>query len=272
VVSDESGAPVAGAWVQLIGHNSDALRFSAREDPAAAMFRSAVASRATHTDDRGRFVFATACGGNWTLRDAAAERSDDVELAIAAGAALDGVRILRRRQHTIDGVVVDVAGRPLLDACVVLRAEGHDDVQPAMFVTHADGRFHFDSVAGGSHRLFVMPNSLHQEGGDRMVHAVVLRGVVAGVGDLEIVLPPAAATTGRVTDTRGEPLSHVVVFARDPAGALLTYEYTDAAGEFLLRLPPGATADLTVEGFAPTEGLRGVHAGRRGVDLVVGGG
>ena len=86
------------------------------------------------------------------------------------------------------------------------------------------------------------------------------------------VLPPAAVTTGQVTNALGEPLSHVVVFARDASGALLTYEYTDAAGEFVLRLPPGATADLSVDGYPPTEGLRGVRAGSRGASVVVGGG
>ena len=59
-----------------------------------------------------------------------------------------------------------------------------------------------------------------------------------------------------------------MVFARQ-AGALLTYEYTDADGNFVLRLAPGAVAELSLEGGAPGDVQRGVVAGTEGVDFVL---
>tara|TARA_R110002094_G_scaffold133900_7_gene126294 strand:- start:2727 stop:2927 length:201 start_codon:yes stop_codon:yes gene_type:complete len=55
------------------------------------------------------------------------------------------------------------------------------------------------------------------------------------------------------------------------AGTLLTYDYADADGAFVLRLPPGAEVDLAVgRDASKTIVMSGVQAGACGLRVVRG--
>lgn len=215
------------------------------------------------TDDLGRFAGsglppgpATLCVGR--VRQPVRLDPDTVQEAVRIELAAAGVF----------GIVTDVLGTPIHNALVLL-ADGPGGAAPRSFVTGPDGRFGFDGIDAGRYSLRVAPNSLFLPGGDRMVHQIRRDGVEPSPAELRILLPPAQATRGTVVDADGTPLGQTVVFARSPAGELLTYEVTAADGTFLLRLPPGAVADLAVGKEAPHRIVtRGVRAGATGIRLV----
>lgn len=262
-VAAEDGVPVGGRIVTLT------------PDPRGqemSPFAVAVAERSARTDATGRFAFVGLSPGRYRLRPRCTAASVAVE--VAAGEARE-VAVRVEPSQGIDGVVVDVDGVPLQSAAVLLESEPPLPLQRQVQVTRANGRFSFPALTPGSWTLRAVPNSIHLEGGDRMVHAVCRTGIPAGTRDLRVVLPPAQVTTGAIRLADGRPAAGVMVFARvagsggaDPR-ELLTYENASSDGTFLLRLPPGARVDLAVgEPTGPTL-VGGVEAGSRGLAVTL---
>ena len=82
---------------------------------------------------------------------------------------------------------------------------------------------------------------------------ILLRGVDPFHGELRIVLPRSALTTGIVVGPDGSALLHALVMAFDSQGEVIAMEYTDGTGAFALRLVPGVRVDIAAKP-PPAEG------------------
>lgn len=258
-VRDEQGRALPGARVTL------RLTAVAGLDVAAEL-----ASQLACTDREGRFAFDELAAGDYRLQAECRGRvSPPSEFALEPGACERDVELTYSAARTISGTVVDSSGRPLLNACVVVDALGRAG-EPRLCVTDSAGRFELEPAGEGPFGLRAVPNSIHLEGGDVQVHALDVLGLEAGTRDLCLVLPPAELVTGWLLSPADEPLADVLVFAREAGGGLLTYEYTDPEGRFHLRLPPGASADLSILGPDEIERVlaRSVPAGALDLELV----
>ncbi len=217
------------------------------------------------TDDLGRFAATGMPAGHLSLCAGRAREPID----LSAGEVREGVRIALAGD-TVFGTVTDLLGAPIHNALVLLVDTGNA-APPRHFVSGTDGRFTFGVVPPGRYSLRAAPNSIHLDGGDRMVHQVQMDGVAPGPVELRVVLPPADALRGTVVDADGAPLGQTIVFARFRGGELATYEMSAKDGTFVLRLPHGAVVDLAVGQEAPRQIVaRGVEAGATGVRLVRG--
>ncbi|MEQ1632458.1 MAG: sigma-70 family RNA polymerase sigma factor [Planctomycetota bacterium] len=244
VVTGDDGAPEPGIYLTCENEAGDVL----------------VRAR---SDDLGRFAAGGLPPGRVLLCTGRVREPIELE----PGAVRDGVQIAVASEGVF-GVVVDVVGAPIHNALVLL-VDAAGGTGPRNFVSGSDGRFAFEGVSPGRYSLRVAPNSIHLDGGNRMVHQVQLAGIEPSPVEVRVVLPPARATRGVVVDADGRPLGHTLVFARYPGGELATYEMTAADGTFVLRLPPDSVVDLAVGKEAPHRiVVRGIRDGATDLRIV----
>ena len=174
------------------------------------------------------------------------------------------VRMVLPRGSRVRGTVVDTAGRPLAGAEVTLashelqgRSPDLDPVPPGALTAVAGpaGAFVLTAVPTGSAALAVEAPGM----ATRVIAEIEVPEGVLDLGTLE--LGEEAPLSGRVVDTRGEPVAGVPVrvfyatSVRDSSAyRRLTLPPTDAAGAFQASgLPPNTQVNLRaeVEGYFP---------------------
>jgi hypothetical protein len=131
--------------------------------------------------------------------------------------------------------------RPAGHAVVFLSSESNSDV--ATRVTDADGRFAFDSVAGGLYTLRASRTGYLErsfgENEQRPLGTPLFVPRAASVSDLSLVLERGGVISGIVRDWKGDPASRAVVAASSVAGAEAIVTADDRGAFRLFGLKPG---------------------------------
>jgi len=142
---------------------------------------------------------------------------------------------------SVQGTVVRAANSPLSKATVELRTDEAEGRLIDTITTEADGRFAFQNVRPGRYRIVAARSGY--------VRPPQMIAVTAGERprDIELLMSPTGAISGRVFDANGEPLGNVEVMAMKasypegrrsltPVGSVVTNDQ----GEYrLFWLPPG---------------------------------
>jgi RNA polymerase sigma-70 factor (ECF subfamily) len=189
-VIDESGTPVAGAWVVI---DPNQLRVGQRDAPAVGF---------SNTDGTFR-ITAVSPGRNLVAAFAPGLRSlHKQELVTGAGQVASGVTVRVVRTATISGVVL-AGDKPVVGAGVGMKI-GNRDETGILAVTQADGSFVIDRAPRGDVGLYVenhtiiTPRSVHvDERSPRVKIEVQQMGSVRGrvlrgtdpVADAQVACP-----------------------------------------------------------------------------------
>jgi protocatechuate 3,4-dioxygenase beta subunit len=189
----------------------------------------------TFEDADGRFALAGVDAGRWTVSVTAEGhlRSDDREVAVAAGAAADPTAFALTRTARITGVVRDPAGLPVAGAEVrgmALEYPAHSAVE----TTDEEGRFVLASVGPGPVAL--------EASCDAWAPSVEERhDLVAGEAraDVAVLLTEGGTIEGVVYDRDGAPDAGRTIALQSNDGEFREVE-SDSAGRFRAeRLAPG---------------------------------
>ncbi|MCR9245855.1 MAG: sigma-70 family RNA polymerase sigma factor [bacterium] len=160
--------------------------------------------------------------------------------------------------------VCDLAGKPVVGATVHVVPEPHSGWH-SRGLTDAAGKKRLVDLPPGPFDVIVQyPGFVRDR---RTVDAAKT------TGDVTIAMRPGFTVAGQVTDTAGEPMAGVSVYAEDPTADFAkrgvgTRAKTDAAGGFAINdLPPGSfTVYAHHDGYARAS-LPGIHNAR--TDLVL---
>jgi|GEM_PF-1013610 len=244
-VTDDSGNPIAGAYVELYG----------------SPFNWDVSRSLVMTGEDGTYRIGYT-PGSYTVQFNATDFNDDLDwtpdvnylaaayhggevLTLAAGETLAEIDGRLTPGGVISGRITDLSGNPLSYA--VAYAYAGDAVQAAGDVCDADGHFEIDRLRAGNYAVrFRAPGGSplatewHSEAAqfaDAMPVAVAAGETTGGI---DAVLGTAGAIAGRITDEEDNPIAGVQVTAYDPAGMALQSATTNADGNYSVgRLPTG---------------------------------
>jgi hypothetical protein len=208
-IEDETGAAIAGAELQLAAEGDGALVFDAQ------------------SDDQGGFRFTDLRAGSYALQ----ARADLHELAVVPSqiAPASDVHVVLQRTSALRGEVLEVGGKPAIDAAVTIAGSG---VWPPKTVrTGKDGRFELTPVPGGVYELRATRatfTSAPQEG---------VNVAPASAAFVRLQLEPGASVRGRVFDAeKGEALRGVAVtIGEDALSSVPSEAKTDAEGRFAIE-------------------------------------
>lgn len=163
-----------------------------------------------------------------------------------------------RGNATIVGRVVDINGRPVRDAGVDI-ARLDADVDSAETTTGVDGEFRFTNVPPTSyilsaHKRFHVPTLYGADASHAYGHPIEVREASV-TSDITLVLHPAGAVEGLITDEFGDPVFEARVFlARRPENIWRgEMEETNDQGRF--RIPDVLPGTYVVCVQAPWERL-----------------
>jgi protocatechuate 3,4-dioxygenase beta subunit len=239
-VVDEQGAPVRGAEVRFVVEGGGAS-FDGMDE--------------RRTDAQGRFEITGLARRAAMVTAALEERASRLEKVdlVATPERRDLVLVLR--DASIEGVVVDSAGKPVAGA-VIDSMPDHEGVADQAWQdllslesteearSDAQGRFRLAPLVDGRHRLAAKwPDE----------HDIYLRDhdVVAAVGakDVRLVLDPNGDVHGRVVTSAGKPVGRAWVAIADGEGTLAfaTPEAFDG-GFFRLSQIPAGTYVVSISG------------------------
>lgn len=197
VVDGQTGAPVAQARVELA--------------QAGPMGRAS--QHSAQTDAEGRFRFTAVGAGQYTLKAAAADYAPASvpNLLAEAGRTVDVGQVRLGRGFSMQGVVVDAAGKGVAGASVALRERGTgasfgwempgEDLGTA--TTGSNGGFSIANLAECPARITVTMDGFAAARQD-----VDLKPGMPGV---TITLVRGVTVTGRVLGTDGRPAAEVTV-------------------------------------------------------------
>lgn len=238
VVRDDRGAPQGGVSLHVTSETSD---------------RSGMVSSAIITTDEGRFELAHLAAGVahvsvWTRNGESLPtvgQSDDgkVHAEIEAGAITELELVVRARDGTIRGRVIDADGVPVLDAFIDVEREQGGTMGSvrrrmswfssfrAPILTDTEGRFTLERLADGTYVLW----AYRQGGGE-----AVLEGVVAG-SDVTITLERPGVLAGTVSIEGGVPPERFTIHAQaSERGITLEDAFFRTNGAWrLTNVPPG---------------------------------
>jgi hypothetical protein len=158
----------------------------------------------------------------------------------------------------IEGRVIDVRGRPVVDALV--RASRRGEVWERETYTDAKGRFRLAGTCATKYDIEVSEFGVYPFG--------KAKGVTAGK---EIVVRAELGyrIEGKVVDGEGVPRAGCVVTASGTRGGVTgRWVRTDILGRFVLDEVEGGLWDLEVEYRVPDSGGKDVRAGTTDVVLV----
>ncbi|HEX8705952.1 MAG TPA: carboxypeptidase-like regulatory domain-containing protein, partial [Myxococcaceae bacterium] len=259
-LSDESGAPVEGAWVVLWVAEGKGQ-----------------SERSERTDAQGRATLRGIKPGRYMLE--AALDHQGVDRRVARSLEVRGSEQLQvplrfDEGWTLSGTVVDGKGQPLEG--IAIRAELPHEVTPTWrdkplacgnrrtndTYTGPDGRFTVKHLMGEAFEVYAWEegftlNLARSVGGKRERGTLLVR---EGAGELRLVMERHARIHGRVVGPDGSPLRRFSVNAQT---------VSDAGGAFEVPFEETMEARLefTAPGMAPT--LRKVQA-REGIDVDLG--
>ncbi len=165
---------------------------------------------------------------------------------------------------SIQGIVVDSAGSPVVGATVSNHGDSSRDVRTT--TTNADGTFRVDNVfrRHDGHQLTVEAKGYAPQ------QLRFTPGTQEQPGKTAITLEPGHAVSGKVVNAKGEPLSDVWIVADGPQGSdSETSQYTtsDQQGKFSFdSLSDSTSLDFTRAGYSP---LRNKQVPLDGKDEVI---
>lgn len=212
IVTDASGTPIPGAWVQLA--------------PSARPWGGSSA----RTDASGRFRFEAVDRGTFELRAGADGHADAAMQEITVGEAPQEDLALRLRMGgTIEGRVVGLD--PVLFPRTVVTAFGEGAGMPRRATVDADGRFVVTNVGPGAWQL-----SGDVEGEGRRARAQVGVDEDGSVVTAELDFAEGLELTGVVLQD-DRPLAGLSVMVRGQGAAAASggWTETDGSGRFALR-------------------------------------
>lgn len=171
-------------------------------------------------------------------------RSDEDVLPVALRLCVP-----RPEEESIEGVVVDGAGRPVSGAFVVPFRPGREELFGEL--TDGDGSFRVGPLDEGTWRLVAMPGPEHD--------LLPSDPLTAALGqDLQLVLRPAALLSGTGVDAQTVPVPLARAFAMSVDGRAFGRGSTEGSGFEIRRLARG-TYDVYVQGLGDRAALlRGV--------------
>lgn len=259
VVTDDTGAPVAGACVQA---GAGEASFFAQADDAG---RYAV--RQLETGSYG--VSFSGCGATqyanqWYAGKPSVATADQV--AVTAGQVTDGIDASLQPARKITGTITDAGGHPLAGACVQAYAGSGEGAKVGWDnFSDGTGRYSVEHVGAGSYQLLIADCSggrrfdpaWYGGGGDRSTAVSVSVGST-DVGGLDITVAPIAPIVEGITATAGySGGGDVVAIVGNGLGETSSVRFGDTPATSFTRIsrdevdavaPAGApgTVDVTV--------------------------
>jgi len=223
-VVDLEGRPIAGARVELEPRRTPGMvriEFGAPTGPQRAL-----------TDAKGGFRLSPVDPERPYTARATAEGFAPTELAITdlqPYGTKKNVRLELGRGHTLSGTIVDGEGGRIREARVVARPGSGAASQGMMVIAGpaATTEFEAESDGDGSFTLEGLPEGAFDIEVTRRGFAKVrLPALEIAAGDEprdlgEIVMQPGERVVGIVTDTDGQPVEGVEVFADSGGGAMM---------------------------------------------------
>ena len=237
--------PITGIWVALNG-------FTDRRDELGPYVDSSqgynsgggfgLGSVGIRTDDRGRFFFNELPAGQYYL--AAGNKGSingaEKELSLVNAEQALGVIMYLDEGLSIEGVVLDEAGSPVVAQTVSLGSVDNPFEQITYNFTGIDGSFKLSGLEVGDFSIWCNGRAFPSDSEivDEMSFLdVIVSDVAAGTKDLRIVLPKAKLTQGIVVDSNGEAAAMVNVYI-EQHGWLTMLDTTNSMGEFAIWLDP----------------------------------
>jgi len=261
LVVDESGTPLPGMEVVLVGTNADRARL--RGDAELALAGDwYVNTRTARADAGGRFTFGALPAGSFRLHARASGRpkGPPLELQLAQGETREGVELLYPAGETITGTVVDAEGRGIGGVYVnasLVAARGGSGGAPGTtvsFRTGGSGSFELTGLVPGAYDLDLWPFDAADEPDAPWLPAR-REAVESGGPALRVELPRGVTIRGTLVDADGAALVGHIVLAEGigPFEDASASTATDDQGRFVLAVPRGAVFDLEVRGAPQTD-------------------
>lgn len=228
---------------------------------AELVFEYQGAAATEHADATGHFVFHAEPPGRWTVgmisapsfRSFAPEWGKSTTVLEAErGGRVDGLRFELRRELTFYGRVVDVQGRPVVEASV-LAVPSVGEIRPEDHaLTDADGGFVLP-VAGPSVRLFVVHSGYDDSVADYRTSAGEHQTVSIELAPAEAdpsPLPHAFRIHGALLDDVGRPI-HGLIRGRADGTDTSAYAFGELDGGFTMEvdLDGGWTLTAAAKGY-----------------------
>ncbi len=254
---DPRGNPLVGADVNLARLRPEGD--PAWSEPGGRGGAVAGMGEVRRTDDLGRFRFPDLSPGRWGLKLVVpgAPIVERTLVLTADGDVLDVV--LAERGSSIVLLVTDPDGGPLADIGVMSHAtfphptSGVQGTTNLQGVTDAAGRVEFrglpDPPQESPGYVFTVQCYLGESAPPWAGHQTA--PIAPGGPDVRVTLRPVAWIRGKVLGPQDEPVPGLYLAAESADGAPLggALAACDAAGEFAMRVPAGATVTLRATGY-----------------------
>lgn len=249
-VEDAQGSPVAGAQVE--GQDKEGY------------FRSGTAAGAD-----GRFSLSGFGVGVEVTLAARKDRmaSKPTEPLAVGDEGLSGVVLVldQPMSGSIEGMVVDGAGRPRDSLGVMAFAEGRRGAGMSQVTTDEAGRFKVLNLAAGSYYVQARDLKTYGYSASAQEQVVLKEGEHRTGIRLVYDSNTANAISGRVTDVKGQPIERAGVTAHGPSYA---YSPTEADGTYTLTgLSEGSYYVMVNHASYTGTQRENVPAGSKGVDF-----
>jgi hypothetical protein len=274
-VTFSDGSPVEGIGVS-----------AAREEtgPRPPGFDGgAIRSATTTTGAGGRFRLGGLSSGAWRLTVAAGRQGElnvRTKKTDPVAAGTTGLRVVVDQGGVVSGRVLDPRKRPLADVSLsaVVEDKSKNEGENRGARTKADGSFALVGLLdGATYQITVQTSVAGRQGDAGAYKSAVLKGVVPGTRDLDIVLEEGLAVSGVIVSADDKPVAGEYVFCawtspdgkqRQSRGA-----NTDPAGAFSFGGFDVGDCSIQFAGASAQKGmlLQGadkVPAGTKGLRLV----
>ena len=255
VVTDQYGAPLAGALVEVLRYGQVQHRLVS-DELGGIFLRSLWSTQSFRPADP--YTLRISKEGFATAREFTVSGQSQTELQVADRSQTTVRAQLRALAADLQGRVLNAGGEPVAGAKVSLVAGGSGAVRST--VTDRDGWYSYQQVAlrpGEGYALQVEAKGFLPQSGIDATQAV------EGGRALPTVRLVSAVTvlSGQVSDPRGEPLEGVAVALWGQDGAALAQARTDSHGLYRLEAPVTGLQVVTASLTGRSTALAEVDAG-----------